>query len=83
MQKLLTSFYKNISIYAIFSDQSFNDTLTNSSVSFEQLGPGVQAAGGGIQFMLQCTEPFIITLPSYGYDLTLVMLNKLRCHAHF
>ena len=30
---------KNISIYAIFSDQSFNDTLTNDIVSFEQLGP--------------------------------------------
>ena len=33
MQKLLTfSFSKNISIYAIFSDQSFNDTLTNDIV---------------------------------------------------
>ena len=31
---------KNISIYAIFNDQSFNDTLTNDIVSFEQLGPG-------------------------------------------
>ena len=33
-------FSKNISIYAIFNDQSFNDTLTNNIVSFEQLGPG-------------------------------------------
>ena len=32
-------FSKNIGIYAIFNDQSFNDTLTND-VSFEQLGPG-------------------------------------------
>ena len=32
-------FSKNISIYAIFYDQSFNDTLTNDVVSFEQLGP--------------------------------------------
>ena len=32
-------FSKNISIYAIFNDQSFNDTLTNDIVSFEQLGP--------------------------------------------
>ena len=40
MQKLLTFFSaKNISVYAIFNDQSFNDTLTDS-VSFEQLGPG-------------------------------------------
>ena len=30
-------FSKNISIYAIF-DESFNDTLTNDIVSFEQLG---------------------------------------------
>ena len=39
MQKLLTFFQKNISIYAIFNDQSFNDMLTNNIVSFEQLGP--------------------------------------------
>ena len=43
MQKLLTFFFsKNISIYAIFNDQSFNDTLTNDIVSFEQLGPEFQ-----------------------------------------
>ena len=39
MQNLLTFFSKNISIYAIFNDQSFNDMLTNDIVSFEQLGP--------------------------------------------
>ena len=33
-------FSKNISVYAIFNDQSFNDMLTNDIVSFEQLGPG-------------------------------------------
>ena len=33
-------FSKNISIYAIFNDQSFNDTLTNDIFSFEQLGLG-------------------------------------------
>ena len=32
MKKLLTFFSKNISIYAIFNDQSFNDTLTNDLV---------------------------------------------------
>ena len=32
-------FSKTISIYAIFNDQSFNNTLTNGIVSFEQLGP--------------------------------------------
>ena len=34
-------FRKNISVYAIFNDQSFNNTLSNDNVSFEQLGPGV------------------------------------------
>ena len=32
-------FSKNVSIYDIFNDQSFNDTLTNDIDSFEQLGP--------------------------------------------
>ena len=36
MQKL-----KNISIYAVFNDQSFNNMLTNDIVSFEQLGPDI------------------------------------------
>ena len=39
MQKLLTFvFSKNISVCAIFNDQSFNDTLINDIVSFEHLG---------------------------------------------
>ena len=38
MQKLLTFFSKNISIYAILNDQSLNYMLTNDTVSFEQLG---------------------------------------------
>ena len=33
-------FIKNISIYAIFNDWSFNDRLTNDIVRFEKLGPG-------------------------------------------
>ena len=41
--KLNTHFFcKNISIYAIFNDQSFNDMLANDIVSFEQLGPDFQ-----------------------------------------
>ena len=32
-------FSQSISVYAIFNDQSCNDTLTNNIVSFEQLGP--------------------------------------------
>ena len=31
-------FSKNISVYAIFNDRSFNDVLTNDIVSFEKLG---------------------------------------------
>ena len=42
MQKKATHilFSKTISVYALFNNQSFNDTLTNDTVSFEQLGPG-------------------------------------------
>ena len=41
MQKPLTFFFsKNTSVFAIFNDQSFNDTFTNDIDSFEQLGPG-------------------------------------------
>ena len=40
--KLLAFSSKNIRIYAIFNDQSFNDTLTNDIVGFEQLGPGIK-----------------------------------------
>ena len=32
-------FCKNISIYAVFNDQNFNNTLSNNIVSFEQLNP--------------------------------------------
>ena len=32
-------FSKNIGKYAIFNDQSFNKSLNNDIVSFEQLGP--------------------------------------------
>ena len=41
MQKL-QFFSKNISVYAIFNDQSFSDMLTTDIASFEQLGPGVK-----------------------------------------
>ena len=45
-------FSKNISIYAIFNDQSFNDTLTNDIVSFEQLGPGLYTLNFLLSLML-------------------------------
>ena len=34
-------FSKNISVYAIFKDQSLNNTLTDEIVRFEQLGSGL------------------------------------------
>ena len=37
MQKLLTFFSKNVSLYAIFNDQSFK--LTNNVISFWTIGP--------------------------------------------
>ena len=36
-------FQQNISIHAIFNNQSFNGTLTNDIVSFEQLSPGLES----------------------------------------
>ena len=41
MQKLLTFFQQKYSVHAIFNDQSFNDTLPNDIVTFEQLGPEI------------------------------------------
>ena len=32
-------FSKNVRVYAIFYDQSFNGTLINDIVSFKQMGP--------------------------------------------
>ena len=34
-------FSKNISICAIYNDQSFNDMLPKDIINFEQLGPGL------------------------------------------
>ena len=41
MQKATHIFFfsKNIGIYALFSDQNFNDLLTNDIIKFEKLGP--------------------------------------------
>ena len=41
-------FSKNISIYAIYNDQSFNDMLTNDIVSFEQRGPDFQRKNASV-----------------------------------
>ena len=51
-------FSKNIGLYAIFNDQSFNDMLTNNIVSFEQLGPGwwMQLSIKSLLFQVQLTK---------------------------
>ena len=44
LQKLLIFFFsKNISLYVVFNDRSFNDMLINDIVSFELLGPGLDS----------------------------------------
>ena len=53
MQKLLTFFSKNISVYAVFNDHSFNDTLTNGIVSFEQLDHDLESKWTGIEHFLE------------------------------
>ena len=45
-------FSKNINIYAIINDESFNDTLTNDIVSFEKLGPGLEFKGCDVAIAL-------------------------------
>ena len=63
-------FSKNISVYAIFYDQSFNDMLTNNIVSFEQLGPDREVLDSAHDCtVLLCREPFIVTVPFSQYDL--------------
>ena len=49
-------FSKNISIYAILNDQSFNDTLSNDIDSFEQLGPEEQSILICLCFTAQSTQ---------------------------
>ena len=49
-------FSKN-SVYVIFNDQSFNDTLTNDIISFEQLGPGSQKLNYSYSTSIQTLSP--------------------------
>ena len=64
MQSYSHFFSKNISIYmyAIFNDQSFNDTLTNNIISFEQLVPDKPA------HLCNLSTTFIASLQSYLID---------------
>ena len=62
MQKLhvLTLFSKIISVYAIFNDQSFDDTLTNDIVSFEQLSPCQDVQLRGSMDTIECIIVYIL-----------------------
>ena len=44
-------FCKNIWVYAIFNNQSFNDTLTNDIASFEQPDPGCLHTCFGVDYL--------------------------------
>ena len=76
--KLLTFFNKNISIHAIFNDQSFNDTLTNIvSLNNRALVQDLNSTGGGILFMtIQSFNAQSLLLSHFHYiDMTTIMLN--------
>ena len=66
MQKLLTFFQqkKKNSAYAILNDQSFNDTLSNDIVSFEQLGPGYsKECMSNLELLSNVTDFFVKDVP--------------------
>ena len=67
-------FSKNISIYAIFNDQSFNDTLTNDIVSFEQLGPDcfIQIFDTKSQIEWETVQIQILQSDYFGYCMHLL-----------
>ena len=56
-------FSKNINIYAIFNDQSFNDTLTNVIVGFEQLGPDCFSARQALLVWIYTVCKILLLLP--------------------
>ena len=62
-------FSKIISVYAIFNDQSFNDTITNDIFSFEQLGPG-DKIGNRTLFFLGLTVHRCHTCPKISTSLS-------------
>ena len=68
----MSGFSKNISVYAIFNDQSFNDTLTNDIISFEQLGPEMHF----LKLSLYASRTII------SYFLQYLNLGSSRKHAY-
>ena len=77
MQMLFTFFFsKHISIYAIFNDQSFNDTLTEDIVSFEELGPDLWLVAYALCHGLH-------TLPLGAIIRLLAVIVALPGHHHY
>ena len=76
-------FSKNISIYAIFNDQSFNDTLSNDIFSFEQLGPDCLDVKDGLSHALKMhfhlAWPYTcIATDKRGYPHTIFLISPLK-----
>ena len=71
---------KNISVYAIFNDHSFNDMLTNDIISFEQLGPGIYL-GPVVQSIISLTSSLrVISLIILGdsiYNILIFFAEKM------
>ena len=67
-------FSKNISIYGIFNDQSFNDMLTNDIVSFEQLGPGLQSQK---TYLLTCAPSEDSDQPAHSRSLIRIFTERI------
>ena len=58
-------FSKHINVFAIFCEQSFNDTLTNDIVSFKQLGPDHGSIEVDINISCVAKEAFVISVTVY------------------
>ena len=74
-------FSKNISIYAIFNDQRFNDMLTNDIVSFEQLDPGYAVNMISTKSICKCHKTRIGKCLKMRIDKChKTKINENRCH---
>ena len=76
-------FSKNISIYAIFNDQSFNDMLNNNIISFEQLGPGypsyLQLFADAVLMILKILPPKNENFNTKNSDIFHVSAQTIDC----
>ena len=63
-------FSQNITVYGIYNDQSFNDTITNDIVSFEQLGLGrlLSSSVGDMSLLSPCKESLQIHKKRTSYQ---------------